>query len=167
MDIGSAISFLTSLFDILKWILGGYFVLLWMASVIWTYRDIHARTEETLLQALAVSLSLLIPFAGLGVYTLLRPRQTIAERYERSLEEEYLRHDIEEQFVCPQCQRGIDHEFILCPHCHTALRRRCFSCDRVVDLTWAICPYCGDDGSGLVGRTTTNVRRDTPGRIER
>jgi rRNA maturation endonuclease Nob1 len=47
------------------------------------------------------------------------------------------------------------------------LRRRCISCDRVVDLTWAICPYCGDDGSGLVGRTTTNVRRDTPVRMER
>ena len=163
MDIGGILGVVGPLLDVLKWVFGIYIVLLWMATVIWTYRDIHARHEEALLQVLAVSMALLIPFAGLGVYMMLRPRQTISDRYERSLEEEYLRHDIEEQFVCPQCQRGIDHEFILCPHCHTALRRRCISCDHVIDLTWSICPYCGDDGSGLVGRTTQIRMRDTQG----
>ncbi len=163
MDIGGILGVVGPLLDVLKWVFGIYFVLLWMATVIWTYRDIHARHEEALLQVLAVSMALLIPFAGLGVYMMLRPRQTISDRYERSLEEEYLRHDIEEQFVCPQCQRGIDHEFILCPHCHTALRRRCISCDHVIDLTWSICPYCGDDGSGLVGRTTQIRMRDAQG----
>ncbi len=163
MDIGGLLGVVGPLLDVLKWVFGIYIVLLWMATVIWTYRDIHARHEEALLQVLAVSMALLIPFAGLGVYMMLRPRQTISDRYERSLEEEYLRHDIEEQFVCPQCQRGIDHEFILCPHCHTALRRRCISCDHVIDLTWSICPYCGDDGSGLVGRTTQIRMRDTQG----
>jgi RNA polymerase subunit RPABC4/transcription elongation factor Spt4 len=163
VDIGGMLGVVGPLLDVLKWVFGIYIVLLWMATVIWTYRDIHARHEEALLQVLAVSMALLIPFAGLGVYMMLRPRQTISDRYERSLEEEYLRHDIEEQFVCPQCQRGIDHEFILCPHCHTALRRRCISCDHVIDLTWSICPYCGDDGSGLVGRTTQIRMRDTQG----
>jgi len=163
VDIGGMLGVVGPLLDVLKWVFGVYIVLLWMATVIWTYRDIHARHEEALLQVLAVSMALLIPFAGLGVYMMLRPRQTISDRYERSLEEEYLRHDIEEQFVCPQCQRGIDHEFILCPHCHTALRRRCISCDHVIDLTWSICPYCGDDGSGLVGRTTQIRMRDTQG----
>ncbi len=163
MDIGGMLGVVGPLLDVLKWVFGIYVVLLWMATVIWTYRDIHARHEEALLQVLAVSMALLMPFAGLGVYMMLRPRQTIADRYERSLEEEYLRHDIEEQFVCPQCQRGIDHEFILCPHCHTALRRRCISCDHVIDLTWSICPYCGDDGSGLVGRTTQIRMRETQG----
>lgn len=163
MDIGGILGVVGPLLDVLKWVFGIYFVLLWMATVIWTYRDIHARHEEALLQVLAVSMALLMPFAGLGVYMMLRPRQTISDRYERSLEEEYLRHDIEEQFVCPQCQRGIDHEFILCPHCHTALRRRCISCDHVIDLTWSVCPYCGDDGSGLVGRTTQVRMRETQG----
>lgn len=163
MDIGGMLGVVGPLLDVLKWVFGIYIVLLWMATVIWTYRDIHARHEEALLQVLAVSMALLLPFAGLGVYMMLRPRQTISDRYERSLEEEYLRHDIEEQFVCPQCQRGIDHEFILCPHCHTALRRRCISCDHVIDLTWSICPYCGDDGSGLVGRTTQIRMRETQG----
>jgi len=163
VDIGGLLGVVGPLIDVLKLVFGIYIVLLWMATVIWTYRDIHARHEEALLQVLAVSMALLIPFAGLGVYMMLRPRQTISDRYERSLEEEYLRHDIEEQFVCPQCQRGIDHEFILCPHCHTALRRRCISCDHVIDLTWSICPYCGDDGSGLVGRTTQIRMRDAQG----
>ena len=166
MGIDGIMSVILPLLDIFKWVFGAYVVLLWMATVIWTYRDIHARHEETLLQVLAVSAVLLVPFAGLVIYMMLRPRQTIAERYERSLEEEYLRHDIEEQFVCPQCQRGIEHEFILCPHCHTALRRRCISCDHVIDLTWAICPYCGDDGSGLVGRTTQIRMRETQHKTE-
>jgi len=30
-------------------------------------------------------------------------------------------------------------------------------------LTWSICPYCGDDGSGLVGRTTQIRMRDAQG----
>src|ERR671928_177524 len=87
------------------------------------------------------------PLAGVVLHMILRPRQTLTEKYERSLEEEYLRRDLEEKYVCPHCQRGIEPDFVMCPHCHTALRRRCGVCDRVVDLTWSICPYCGDDGS--------------------
>jgi hypothetical protein len=86
VDIGGMLG-VVSYFDVLKWVFGVYIVLLWMATVIWTYRDIHARHEEALLQVLAVSMALLMPFAGLGVYMMLRPRQTIADRYERSLEE--------------------------------------------------------------------------------
>jgi RNA polymerase subunit RPABC4/transcription elongation factor Spt4 len=94
-----------------------------------------------------VGLVLLLPFVGIPLHMILRPPQTLAEKYERSLEEEYLRRDIEEKFVCPECQRAIEPDFILCPHCHTSLRRRCGGCDRVVDLTWSVCPYCGADGN--------------------
>jgi RNA polymerase subunit RPABC4/transcription elongation factor Spt4 len=91
-----------------------------------------------------------IPFGGILVHMVLRPRQTLAERYERTLEEEYLRRDVEEKYVCPGCQRPAEHDFILCPYCHTALRRNCQHCARVIDLTWSICPYCGHDGHSIV-----------------
>lgn len=148
--------FLTNLRPILNLIgvVGGaYLILLWAASVLWAYRDIRLRSDDVSVQVLAVGLVLLLPFAGIPLHLILRPHQTLAEKYERSLEEEYLRRDIEEKYVCPECQRPIEPDFIVCPHCHTNLRRRCQSCDRVVDLTWSICPYCGDDGSGTLRRT--------------
>lgn len=137
---------------VIGWAVGAYILLLWAASVLWTYRDIRNRSEDVVVQVLAVSMALLLPFAGIVLHMILRPRETLNERYERTLEEQYLRRDLEEQHVCPNCQRGIEPEFILCPHCHTGLRRHCGACSRVVDLTWSICPYCGDDGSGSMAR---------------
>ncbi|MBK9715584.1 MAG: zinc ribbon domain-containing protein [Kouleothrix sp.] len=157
MDIRSIITNVVPILTIVGWALGAYIVLLWAASVLWTYRDIHSRSDDVIVQVLAVALALLLPFAGVVLHLILRPRQTLTEKYERSLEEEYLRRDLEEKFVCPHCQRGIEPEFVVCPHCHTSLRRRCGACDRVIDLTWSVCPYCGDDGS--VGALRQPYRR--------
>lgn len=137
--------------------LGAYMVLLWAASVLWAYRDIRRRSEDVSVQVLAVSLVLLLPFVGIPLHLILRPPQTLAEKYERDLEQEYLRRDIEEKYVCPECQRPIEPDFILCPHCQAGLRRRCGGCERVVDLTWSICPYCGDDGSAQASRQAPTV----------
>ena len=144
---------------VIGWALLAYLVLLWAASVLWAYRDIRGRSEDVIVQVLAVSLALLLPFAGLVLHIILRPRQTLSEKYERTLEEQYLRRDLEEPFVCPNCQRGIEPDFILCPHCHTHLRRRCESCSKVIDLTWSVCPYCAEDG---LGRGVANLNRRIP-----
>lgn len=157
-------SLLTNLLPILSVIgvaLVAYAVLLWAASVLWTYRDIRNRSEDVVVQVLAVALALLMPFAGVILHMILRPRQTLGEKYERSLEEQYLRRDLEEQYVCPHCQRAIEPDFVLCPHCHTSLRRRCAACDRVVDLTWTVCPYCGDDGNETLVRPAYRHQRET------
>lgn len=141
---------LRPLLNLLGTLLGAYLVLLWAASVLWAYRDIRNRSEDVSVQVLAVGLVLLLPFAGIPLHLILRPNQTLAEKYERSLQEEYLRRDIEEKYVCPECQRPVEADFILCPHCHTSLRRHCQSCQHVVDLTWSVCPYCGDTGNRSV-----------------
>jgi RNA polymerase subunit RPABC4/transcription elongation factor Spt4 len=141
--------FLTNLrpiINLLGGLIGAYLLLLWAASVVWAYRDIRMRSDDVSAQVLAVGVVLFIPFAGIPLHLILRPRQTLNEKYDRSLEEEYLRRDIEERYVCPTCQHPIESDFIMCPYCHTALRRRCSSCQRVVDLTWSLCPYCGSDG---------------------
>ncbi len=157
-------SFMANVWPILNLIgalFGAYFLLLWAASVLWAYRDIRDRSEDVFVQVLAVGLVLLLPFIGIPLHMILRPHQTLADKYERSLEEEYLRRDIEEKFVCPTCQRPIEADFILCPHCYTALRRRCGACNRVIDLTWSICPFCGDDGSTMLHHA---YRRQNQGR---
>lgn len=155
--IQDVISNLVPLLQVAGVFIGAYLILLWAASVLWAYRDIRRRSEDVSVQVLAVGLVLLLPFVGIPLHMILRPPQTLAEKYERSLEEEYLRRDIEEKFVCPECQRAIEPDFILCPHCHTSLRRRCGGCDRVVDLTWSVCPYCGADGSTHSHRQAATV----------
>lgn len=157
-------SLLTNLLPVLSLIgiaVAAYVVLLWAASVLWTYRDIRNRSEDVVVQVLAVALALLLPFAGVILHMILRPRQTLTEKYERTLEEQYLRRDLEDQYVCPHCQRAIEPDFIICPHCHTSLRRRCQSCDHVIDLTWSICPYCGDDGSDTLVQANYRRPRET------
>ncbi len=60
------------------------------------HRDVLAWIVATLLVAL-------IPLFGLIVYLMLRPRETLAETYERSLEQEALLQAIEEPETCPGC----------------------------------------------------------------
>lgn len=161
-------NFLANLWPIISFValvLVAYLLLLWAASVLWVYRDIRTRSDDVSVHVLAVGLVLTIPFAGIPLHLILRPRQTLAEKYDRSLEEEYLRRDIEEKYVCPECQRPIEPDFVLCPHCHTALRRHCASCNRVIDLTWSICPYCGYDGKN--GHQTGYQRSQLPLQAQR
>ncbi len=149
-----------NILPIIGFIFGAYFLLLWVASLIWTYRDIHSRTNDVLVQVLSVSLALFLPFAGLVLYLLLRPRETLTQKYERELEETYMRRDIEDEHVCPSCHRGIQTDYLLCPHCQTQLRRNCQNCGRVVDLAWQTCPYCAQP-AGHTQRFSQPLTRDT------
>ncbi len=114
----------------------------WLAMVIWAYRDMRARSRDTLGQlgvALMVAF-LLIP--GLLIYLLLRPRETLGEAYERSLEEEALLQEIEEKPTCPGCGQRVDEHWQACPHCHTRLKKPCVHCHQLLELNWQLCPYC-------------------------
>jgi len=119
----------------------------WVSVIIWTFRDIRDRSRDVFAQILATLVVLLFfpifPFPGLILYTLLRPRATLSEIYERSLEEEALLQGIEERMACPGCNRRIEEQFMICPTCHTRLKKACPACGRLLHLRWNICPYCG------------------------
>ena len=119
-----------------------YVLVLWVAAIVWVYRDIASRTRDAFSQTIAIILVLVFSLPGLLVYLILRPKQTIAEQYDRQLEAEALLHEIQEQATCPSCRRRIDDDFVSCPYCRTSLRSPCEQCSKTLASTWVICPYC-------------------------
>jgi hypothetical protein len=122
---------------------GGMTIALWGGMGIWVFRDIRARSRDILAQFLATLLVLVLPIIGFMVYLMLRPRETLADAYERSLEQEALLQAIEEPEICPGCGQRVRVEYLFCPSCHTKLKRACPACNRPIHLRWALCPYCG------------------------
>lgn len=115
---------------------------LWLGMTLWTWQDMRARSRDPLAQIAATLTVFLLPGFGMIVYLLLRPRETLADAYERSLEEEALLQEIEEKPACPGCGRHVHKDWQVCPYCHTRLKKICATCDARLELTWNICPYC-------------------------
>ncbi len=124
-------------------ILALYLAAIWVTLVFWTYRDIRQRTRDPILQTVAVLIVLVFFLPGHWIYLILRPRYTLAELYERSLEEEALLQELEDQKACPGCNRRIQDEFLICPYCRTSLKEPCRECTRPLNRAWLACPYCG------------------------
>jgi RNA polymerase subunit RPABC4/transcription elongation factor Spt4 len=119
-----------------------YLIALWFALVAWTFRDIESRSRSVFTQVFSTLLVVLFFVPGLLLYLILRPKETLDQVFQRALEEEYLLQDLDELPLCPGCQRSVDADFIICPHCQTNLRHACTSCSRLIDRRWAVCPYC-------------------------
>jgi RNA polymerase subunit RPABC4/transcription elongation factor Spt4 len=122
---------------------GAFLVALWISLVVWTFRDMRSRSRDAFAQLLAALMALVLGPLGALLYLLLRPRESLAEKYERSLEEEALLQDIEERQICPGCKQPIESDYLLCPICHTQLRQPCIKCERLIHPRWELCPYCG------------------------
>ncbi len=124
------------------------FAALWLGIVLWTYRDMRARSRDTMAQGAAALMVAVLNVFGLLIYLMLRPRETLAEAYERSLEEEALLQGIEEKPSCPSCGRPSNAQWQVCPHCHTRLKKACVACGEMLDLPWTLCPYCATPQPG-------------------
>jgi RNA polymerase subunit RPABC4/transcription elongation factor Spt4 len=130
-------------------------VAFWVGLAIWTFRDIRARTHDIFAWILATVLVLVAGPIGWLLYFLLRPRETLAEAYDRQLEEEALLRDITTRRACPTCQTVTEADWLVCPRCRTDLRRSCAHCNRPLELDWVVCPYC----------TTPVPQNGTEGRV--
>lgn len=128
---------------------GGFIAALWLALIIWTYRDIRKRSRDRLGQLLAVLVVAVLFIFGIVIYLILRPASTLEDEYQRTLEEEALLQTIEENPVCPGCSRRIREDWVACPSCHTRLRKPCHHCGRLMELPWNLCPYCGTPVPGM------------------
>jgi hypothetical protein len=124
-----------------------YVLLLWLGTAYWAFRDMQARTENPLLPYFAAGLIIfftpvLFIFAVV-LYLIVRPRETLAEVYERSLAEETLLAEVEKNQLCPVCRDRVESDWLVCPNCRTRLHRVCPSCNRLAEPSWSLCAYCG------------------------
>ncbi|MGC8782520.1 MAG: zinc ribbon domain-containing protein [Anaerolineae bacterium] len=137
-------------------------VAFWIGLVVWTFRDIRARTRDIFAWLLATLLVLVLGPIGWLLYFLLRPRETLAQVYDRQLEEEVLLRDITARRACPKCQAVTEADWLLCPHCGVELRRRCADCGRPLELDWIVCPYCTAPVAAARGRAGVEEAASQP-----
>ncbi len=128
---------------------GAFLAALWISLMLWTYRDARSRLRDPLMHWLAVLLVAVLNLPGVLIYLVLRPVRTLEDEYQRLLEEEALLTAIEEQPVCPGCERRVKEDWQYCPYCHTRLKKACHACGQMMDLAWQLCPYCGTPAPGV------------------
>jgi len=104
-------------------------LILWIAIIIWVYRDAEQRNMNGVLWALLVFVGNLV---GLLIYLIMRtdstPRQT----------------ELQSTQLCPKCEKTILPRYTFCPRCGTRLRAVCPSCKESVANDWQVCPHCGE-----------------------
>ncbi|BCL82080.1 zinc ribbon domain-containing protein [Ktedonobacteria bacterium brp13] len=122
-----------------------FFIIFSLSLVFWTFRDIRSRTQDFWSQILATALVLVFNVGGLFIYLILRPHQTLAEIYERQLEEESLLAEMTERQTCTNCHARVESDFQVCPSCGQKLKRSCPKCERLLELRWTYCPYCASN----------------------
>jgi len=120
-----------------------YLAILWVVLVTWTYRDIQSRTSDPATQFISVAVVSVFSVPGLLLYLALRPRETAADQYARTLETEAFMRELEKHPSCPECARPVEADFAVCPFCRAALRAECGDCGQSMDRKWVACAYCG------------------------
>ena len=123
-------------------LVGSYFALLWVASILWAYRDIRGRTRDPVSHIVAVGIVGSLPLVGLPIYLALRPDETLQAVYDRQLEQEAILSELHSVSACPSCRRPVQDDFMVCPHCRTVLKDACHSCNQLMLRAWKFCPFC-------------------------
>jgi len=157
-------SLLSNAFLILSAWGAAFIAALWLGLIFWTYRDIRARARDPLARILAVLVVALLFLPGIVVYLILRPPRTLEQEYQQTLEEEALLQSIEDSPLCPGCGRRIRDSWMVCPNCHTKIKKTCHQCGKLMELPWNLCPYCGTPAPGMrrEGLTLDDALRPTP-----
>ena len=124
-------------------IIGGLLAAFWVGLIIWTWRDIRARSGDIFAAILAALLVAVFNVIGLLIYILVRPKQTLAEQYDRALEEEILLQELEQAPSCHNCGRPVKPDWQYCPYCEVELKHPCPQCGYLLEPGWKRCPQCG------------------------
>ena len=136
---------IATLIGIFVALMGAFFCAFWVAMGIWTFNDIRSRTRDWLAIVLASLLVLVFPLVGLVLYMMIRPRETLADVFDRALEEESLLRELEATLSCHRCGVPVQDSWNFCSNCHSQLRFACSNCGKGMRHEWSICVSCGAD----------------------
>ncbi len=136
---------IATLIGIFVALMGAFFFAFWVAMGIWTFNDIRSRTRDWLAIVLASLLVLVFPLVGLVLYMMIRPRETLADVFDRALEEESLLRELEATLSCHRCGVPVQDSWNFCSNCHSQLRFACSNCGKGMRHEWSICVSCGAD----------------------
>ena len=124
------------------WSVSFVFLIVWIAVVIWVYKDAERRGMSGLLWALLVFIGNLI---GLLIYLIVRQDHPLREEQGMASPgpPAVIPSSGVKTMVCPSCQKPVEGHFVFCPHCGASLQPACKSCGKRVDSAWKVCPHCG------------------------
>jgi hypothetical protein len=124
------------------WSVSFVFVFVWIAVIIWVYKDAERRGMSGLLWALLVFIGNLI---GLLIYLIVRQDHPLREEQGAvSAGPPAAPSPAETKAaLCPACQKPMEKSFVFCPHCGASLHPVCKSCGKPADSGWKVCPHCG------------------------
>jgi RNA polymerase subunit RPABC4/transcription elongation factor Spt4/uncharacterized membrane protein YhaH (DUF805 family) len=108
---------------------------LWIAVIVWVYRDAERRGMNGVLWALLVFIGNLI---GLLIYLIVRQDSGGREKPARASPSQ----------SCPSCGKPVSPGYKFCPHCGSPMNLTCPKCGSKVDKDWNICPNCGEKLKG-------------------
>ena len=119
-----------------------FFVVFWVATAYWVYKDARRRIEDPWLVAMATVLGLVPPFIGALIYMLFRPPEYLEDVRERELEIKAMEDSLDVSERCPVCRAAIEPTFLACPVCTTKLKDSCRRCKAPLEPLWQMCPFC-------------------------
>ena len=113
-----------------------FLIALWIGLILWVLRDIRSRTRDPFMIILSVLFVVVLFIPGIFVYLFIRPKKTFEQKYQDAIEEEALLREIGISEKCPSYGHNIQTDWIVCPYCHTKIKKKCVSCGRALELPW-------------------------------
>jgi len=107
---------------------------LWIAVILWVYRDAEKRNMNGVLWGLLVFVGNII---GLIIYLILRNEETFRSSPAPSV-------SVPGSGLCPSCSVQVQPGFAFCPHCGSKVEAECPKCKKPVSGKWKLCPFCGE-----------------------
>jgi hypothetical protein len=121
----------------------GFFVAVWLASVVWTARDAQRRCGQISLRLGAPVVAVLVPFVGAALYALVKPCEERADARARRLRTRFFESVVNSDSErCVECATPLRPEFRCCPACSERVRFTCDGCGQPVRTWWTTCPWC-------------------------
>jgi len=142
-----------------------FFVVFWVATAYWVYKDARRRIEDPWMVGMATVLGAIPPFLGPIIYMFFRPPEYLDDVRERELEIKAMEKRLAlRDLHCPVCRAEVDATYLVCPVCTTKLKQACVTCKNPLEPLWQVCPYCETPivrSSPLFEETMALPREDT------